>query len=138
MTEYEIADLMIEHVNRIWDVMQFWASISFGLIALCHVAAKRLTVTICLILSMLYISFSIFSFNIQVMNDIIINSYMNDLSILLAQEKLSTTGAQALINTDPTELEMLAIRFVSIGTFLSSLFFLWYSYFKNRNKERDE
>ena len=132
MTEYEIAYFISEHVNRIWDVMQYWSSISFGLIALCHVAAKRITLPICIILSILYISFSIFSFNIQVMNDFITHQYMDDLRALLTQGNLATAGAQALINTDPTELQMLAIRFVSIGTFISSLFFLWYSYFSNR------
>lgn len=138
MTEYEIAALISEHVDRIWDVMQYWSSISFGLIALCHVAEKKITLPVCIILSILYITFSMFSYNIQALNDTIINSYMNDLSVLLAQEKLMTTGAQAIITTDPTELQMLTIRFVSIGTFISSLFFLWYSYFKNRATNKSE
>lgn len=138
MTEYEIAFLISEYVNRQWDVMQFWASISFGLMAASHVAAKHLNLLAAVVISVLYISFSIFVLNILKMNGIIVNGYIGDFKTMIDAGSLSTIGAKMTVSVQPGAVSLLVISFAYIGTFAASLAFLWGTYILAHRKKRSD
>ena len=126
MTEYEIIYLFSEYLNRTWEVMQFWASVSFGLIALSHLGARYLNALATVIVSAFYIAFTLFVMNILRINGIVGNGFLTELSSL----KTLGPGAQKIIATAPTSLEMTAIITTFFGLFLGSLVFLWLSFWR--------
>ena len=134
MGEYEIAYLLSEHINRMWEVIQFWTSVSFGLIALSHLGAQRLNLGIVLIISFLYLMFSLYAVNIIAMNEAIVAGFMQDIENLIAQEALSSDGILAVHEAKPSTFENLIIRLTSIGTFISAMAFLWFSFLRTRKK----
>lgn len=131
MTEYEIVYLTSEYVNRTWEVMQFWASVSFGIIALSHLGARYLNLVMTLIVSLLYIGFTLFVVNILRVNGEVVSGFLLDLQSKTASAGLSE-GTQAIVDTAPNNLQMAAIVVTFIGFFLGSLFFLWFSYLRAR------
>jgi hypothetical protein len=42
MTEAEILAGLAAHGDRVWSVMQYWTSVSFGLLIAAHFAAERI------------------------------------------------------------------------------------------------
>lgn len=138
MTEYEITFLISEYVNRQWGVMQFWASISFGLMAASHFSAKHLNLLAVVVISTLYVSFSIFVLNILKMNGIVVNGYIGDLKAMIDAGLLSTMGATMTVNVQPGAVSLLVISFTYIGTFAASLAFLWGTYILAHKKKRSD
>ena len=133
MSEYESAFMLSEHVNRIWSVIQYWTGVSFGLIAVSHLAGKHLGYGMTSILSILYFGFSFFVFSILGVNETISNGYIADL-VALAEQRPLTTGVQYVLDTRPGIAETIAIRGAFVGTFFGALFFLWFSSIKNKRK----
>ncbi|MDN4501903.1 hypothetical protein QX776_05795 [Alteromonadaceae bacterium BrNp21-10] len=131
MSEDLIIELMNEYLNRTWSIMQFWASVSFGLIAVSHLAVKHLNVLMAIIISLLYSSFTLFVVSILSLNISVVNGFIQDLQNMLDAGTLVTQGALSVINNDTGVLQMVAIFTAFLGTFFGTLFFLWYSYAKN-------
>lgn len=132
MSEYELIYLASEYINRTWNLLQFWASVSFGLIAVSHIASRHLTWAMVSIVSLLYVSFSIFVMSMISLNEKVVDGFLMDLEVLLEAGTLSTRGAEAIISFDPNLVQRLAIMGASIGTCISTLFFLWYCFIRAR------
>ncbi len=135
MTEYEIASMISEYANRMWQIIQFWSSVSFGLIAICYLAQNRLSLLINSVITILYIAFSIFVFSMQAMNESVIAGFLQDLQVMIEQGGLQSSGAAAILSSKPSLGQILIIRFASIGTFIGTLFFLWYTYWKFKTQK---
>ncbi|MGJ8692618.1 MAG: hypothetical protein ACSHW0_09060 [Thalassotalea sp.] len=134
MSEYEIVYMMSVHTDRIWTIMQFWASISFGLMVVAYIAAAKLTLPMISILTFLYIVFSLFILNMLKINGGISDGYIIDLNNLLNSQIAIKHGSQNLLEMNRNSHGFILIITAFIGTFISALFFLWYSYCINRNK----
>jgi hypothetical protein len=64
MTEYEILYLLSETFDRVWELIQYWSSVSFGYLILAYVAAPRLNLILIVVLSILYAAFSVQMFEL--------------------------------------------------------------------------
>lgn len=128
VTEYEIVYLTSEYINRTWSVMQFWASVSFGLIALSHLGQRHLNFFATLIVSVLYLGFTLFVMNILRINGVVVSGFLNDLEALKGEDGSMGAGALAIMETAPGTLELAAIVTTFWGLFVGSLIFLWVSY----------
>lgn len=129
MTEYEIAYLASEYINRTWSVMQFWASVSFGLIALSHLGQRHLNLFATLMVSFLYLGFTLFVMNILRVNGAVVSGFLLQLEALADTPVAIGPGARAIIDTAPGSLEMTAIIMTFSGLFVGALIFLWVSYY---------
>ena len=58
MTEYEIWELYNNSMEALWNLLQFFSSVSFGYLALGVIAVNRLNILSVLVLSVLYVAFS--------------------------------------------------------------------------------
>ena len=132
MSEYEIVYLASEYLNRTWDVMQFWASVSFGLIALSHLGARHLNILIASLVSLLYIGFTLFVMNMLRVNGAVVTGFLTQLKDLPEAGTPLGAGALAIISTAPNPLQMAAIVLAFFGLFLGSLVFLWFSVLRAR------
>jgi len=133
MTEYEIVYLISQHTDRVWNIMQFWSSISFGLIIVAYIAAAKLNWPIMLIITGIYVIFSLFVLNMLKINGGMNDSYIMDLQNILNMGKSLSYGAQNLISLHKQDNKLVLIISAFTGTFISAIFFLWYSYFSKRN-----
>ncbi|MGC5198187.1 hypothetical protein, partial [Aphanothece microscopica] len=73
MTENDLIDAIFAIYDRYWNIIQWWGSVSFGLIAVAHFAAEKLNVYLLLLLVMLYSLFTgwvalDYFFNVQILS----------------------------------------------------------------------
>ena len=59
MNEFEIFQLLAVHVERVWSDIQFWTSVSFGLLIAAHLAAANVSRSVLVVVLALYILFTI-------------------------------------------------------------------------------
>lgn len=130
MTEYEILYLMSEVFDRIWALIQFWSSVSFGYLVLAHVAARRLNVMIVLVLSLLYIAFSAQMLELLITHSRYVSGYQQEL-----QELSETVGldSQAAVHANEYSPQYWGATVSLFGTFLAALMYLPYCYYTSRN-----
>lgn len=132
MSEDLIIELMNEYLNRTWSIMQFWVSVSFGLIAVSHLAVKHLHLVMAVVVSILYSAFTIFVISILGLNSEVVSGFIADLAAMNEAGTLMTKGALRVVQNDPGRLQVMSIVIAFMGTFFGTLFFMWYSYSKNR------
>ncbi len=60
MTEAEISYQLSEYLNRIWDMQQWWASISIGVLVMAHLASRPLNLLLVAISLGLYTSYTLY------------------------------------------------------------------------------
>lgn len=128
MSEYELIYLASEYLNRTWSLLQFWASISFGLIAVAYFASKHLHLAMVITLTILYLAFTAFISSIIGLNEHIVAGFMEDLAAL----NTLSQGATNLFESAPGPVMQVSIVVVYFGTCFGVLFFLWYSYILSR------
>ncbi len=58
MNEIEILQLMAMHDDKAWSVLQFWTSVSFGLLIAAHFAAANVSRSVLVVVLVLYILFT--------------------------------------------------------------------------------
>ena len=58
MNEIEILELMAMHDDKAWSVLQFWTSVSFGLLIAAHFAAANVSRSVLVVVLVLYILFT--------------------------------------------------------------------------------
>ena len=64
MTEAELTYLLSEVIDRTWSMQQWWASISFGVLIIAHMAANKLNLLLVAIILGLYAAFTFYMGNI--------------------------------------------------------------------------
>lgn len=130
MTEYEILYLMSEAFDRIWALIQFWSSVSFGYLVLAHVAAPRLNVMIVLVLSLLYIAFSAQMLELLITHTGYVGGYLQEI-----KELSETVGleSQAAVHANEYKPQFLGATISLFGTFTAALLYLPYCYYRSKN-----
>ncbi|MDX1736412.1 MAG: hypothetical protein R3228_18690, partial [Halioglobus sp.] len=130
--EAELLYHLSECINRIWSLLQWWASISFGLLLVAHFASDRLNTYLVILLSLLYLGFTGVMLQIVGKNYGIAESVYADLERLLDENgALSSTAIYWLDNRTPSIEYLLPMTLG--GTFLGVLGYLLYSYWRSRN-----
>ncbi|MDO3388482.1 hypothetical protein QWI17_21730 [Gilvimarinus sp. SDUM040013] len=126
MTEFEISYLTGEELNRMWDIMQFWVSITFGLIAMSHIARRHLNVLLVGAVSVLYLLFSVFIFRVTYFNLQVLKGHLLDLHDFGANNL--SAGQRHFIEYFPSSLEIgLGVMFAFVGLLICVLLFLWHN-----------
>ena len=116
-----------------WNFVLYWTSVSFGLMAASHVAAPKLHTAIVAMICLIYISFSVWLGFVFFTHNTMVNGFLDDLR---AMGELSSQGAKAILAahemSNQSKIPIITIFFASIGTFLGTNIFLWYSHLKGR------
>jgi hypothetical protein len=128
VTEADLIYQIGESANRLWTLVQWWASISFGLVALAHFSIRKLSLVLVGALLSLYALFSLLLGEITVGIAMQMNSIREALRTMDAAGELSTVG-QASISPAPVLLPVTLIM-----TFIGTIAFVLYSYWKGRKK----
>ena len=93
MTEAELLMIASEALDRMWSLMQWWASVSFGLLVVAHIASHRIGAYLAILVPVLYTCFSFGVVAIIRRNLGIVESVYEDLGILQATDmELSVTA----------------------------------------------
>jgi hypothetical protein len=137
VSEYEIVYMANEYINRTWEILQVWAGISFGLIAITHFSSKYINLSVVLTASILYVAFSFFAMTIFRTNGEVVDGFLNDLVALEASGIQLSIGSQAVLSEKPGGAAMLSIIAVFFSTFFASLVFLWWSYLSGLKRKSD-
>jgi hypothetical protein len=111
--------------------LQWWASVSFGLIALAHFGRKHLTLMVAICLSAAYFMFTLFAFVNAAFLGRIMAGAQTELSALRDSKNISAVGL-ALLKIDESGGRLNGILMIvcMVVTFLGTLTFLWYAYRK--------
>ena len=133
----QMPDLLIVEQLRLalsqaYSLMQWWASVSFGLLAVAHFGKDQLNRVFVVILSLLYAAFTLYTLvNIgSFFREF--GGYRADLRVIAETGEISA-GALAWIT--PTRMGALLIpsfAICTLGIFFGVLFYLVYSYRRER------
>jgi len=134
MTEYDILYLYGERFNSLWGIIQFWSSVSFGYLALGIVVVKRLNIVTIVVLSVLYLAFSLHVLGALESVYSEIQSFQIAMSELKASLGNLSTAGNAIIIDSGSKFESFAARAAFYGTFLVSIVSLPYQYYKTNKK----
>ncbi|UTF58944.1 hypothetical protein [Gilvimarinus sp. DA14] len=125
MQEYEYVYLASEYINRSWNILQFWVSITFGLLAIAQLAIRHLNAGFLIIITFLYIDFSFFTARLIRFNGDVVKGFVAELEALADL----SLGTMAFINEAPGSLEIaLTLSSVFYALFIGTVVFCWYSY----------
>jgi hypothetical protein len=128
MTEADITYQISEILNRSWDLQQWWASVSFGVLAVAYLVGKKLNGMLLSLLLLLYTSYSLYMWDLLVVNRTVYLAYVSDL------QKLSDAGVElsngANAHMLPPGVGTYAAPVALIGTFVSVVFYALYVHFR--------
>ena len=111
--------------------MLYWTSVSFGLMVASHVAARSLHFIVIALITLLYISFTVWIGYAFYTNTVMINGFMDDLRSMGELESQGVTAILAVHEmTADSSVPAVTFLFAGGGTFLGTLTFLWYSHFR--------
>jgi len=134
MTEAEITYQISEYLNRIWDMQQWWASISIGVLVMAHLASAHLNLFLIVISLGLYTSYTLYMSQMAGENYETIVALAADLQRLIDSGVVQSQNAieqTAIVDTSP------ALYIVTYaGTYISVVSYLIYCYLKARKNVR--
>jgi hypothetical protein len=131
MDEFQLVETYREGWAVLWGQMQWWASVSFGLLALASFGRKHLSFGVAIGLTTLYSLFSIFCYiNFQV----IVVSVSGAIAELETLEDITYAGQNILDAQNVSSINGLFFYACFLATFCGSLAYLWHSYHKNKSE----
>lgn len=129
MNEYDLVFAWSEIGNHLWSVIQFFASISFGLIIVAHAASSKLNQYLVWILSVLYSLFSFYAFMIIASDLLFIGAvYEEALQFVEQNENVSITILALSDYLVSPLLVGIIFSLLLITTYTCALGYLVYSY----------
>lgn len=137
MTEAEIVYQMSEIFNRAWTIQQWWASISFGLLLVAHVAAERLNGFLLVMLLTLYCAFTALVQQMLSRNVEMVYGYRESLQQMIEDGVELSAGSLVFARPNPWYHE--AIAWIAlVGTFLGTSSYLVYRYWSENRSPATE
>lgn len=130
MTEAEVIFQIAEVANRLWMLLQWWASISFGVLIVAHIASNQLNLFLTVVILFLYSAYSVYMFDLVEYNNNIYFAFVADLQNMSDAGIELTAGAAA--NIVQPDLGYFIGPVVFVGTYLSVNAYLIYSYIQGR------
>lgn len=129
MDEFQLVETFRDGFAVQWAQLQWWASVSFGLLALASFGRKHLSFAVTAGLTALYVLFSVFCvINVLAVTIPIIGA----VSELNSLETVSDVGESILRSTRIRQLNALVAQVCFVATFLGTLAYLWHSYRNNK------
>jgi hypothetical protein len=133
MQEHEVIEIIQVATEQAYSQLQWWATVSFGLIAMTYVAAKRLTLSIVIGVVILYTSFTVFTYLGVTSSSNVISLYMQELARLEEAGSLSEAGMDARVRMESLFLARgISINLCIVGTFVGAVLYLLFSYRRER------
>ena len=136
MPDLLIAEQLRLALSQAFDLMQWWASISFGLLALIHFLRKQLNIAFVVLLFVLYAAFTYWSYvNIMLfVNEQI--GYRNDLVELMnsGQVTQGTLAHLEYLRGGTLRRITFAFNVCFVGMYFGVSFYLVYSYWRGRHE----
>jgi len=135
MTEAELAYQLSEIIDRTWSMQQWWASISFGVLIIAHVASDRLNLLLVAIILGLYAAFTFYMGNILQIQLGEMAAIFLDIEALIesgaTSSALSNHYAKQFVGDSISSYWSFVLSFG--GTFACVNVYLIYSYVKARS-----
>jgi hypothetical protein len=130
MSEAELVSQITEFWDRYWVIVQWCASVSFGVVSIAHFGAERLNLLLISIIVFLYVGFTAWTGNMYYLNVTYAVALESDLQNL---EKLGgiTSERGAFLAHTSDRISTIIPATVIVGTFLGTLYYLIYVYRKN-------
>lgn len=129
MDEFQLVETYREGFAVQWAQLQWWASVSFGLLALAGFGRKHLSLPVTIGLSALYLLFSVYSaINVYAM----VMPIVATVSELSALGAVSDVGESILGSVRVRQLNALVGALCFVATLAGTLTYLWHSYRKNK------
>ena len=133
MTEADLTYQISEILNRLWDLQQWWASVSFGVLVVAYLVGKQMSGILVCILLLLYTAYSVYMWDLMGVNVNVFYAYVGDL------QKLSDSGVKLSAGTIeyllPPKLGAILAPIALIGTFISVVGYTLYVFFRRENRE---
>ncbi|MAT93216.1 MAG: hypothetical protein CME59_11510 [Halioglobus sp.] len=135
MSEAEILEHLFSIYDRYWTIVQWWASVSFGVIMIAYFAADKLRAILLITVLALYVIYSAWVFMLLMYNVDIAYGLFEDLGALSRTGELETQGARVALENSfvnyGTRLGMVALP----ATFLACIGYLLYAYSQVRKSK---
>lgn len=135
MSEYEILDLMTKTEDQRFNLIQWWASVTFGVIVLSHFAGRKLNLFLVILVVLLYVGFTLFVADLFFGNVTQAALHRQDLAAMQALGAPLSEVSRQIIGEDPQVLRGIGFYFAVIGAFLGSISYLVYAFVRS---DRDE
>jgi hypothetical protein len=126
---YQISDIL----NRLWDLQQWWASVSFGVLVVAYLVGKQMNGVLVCILLLLYIIYSVYMWDLLGVNAKILFAYIGDLQKLSDSGVELSAGATAYLL--PARLGVFFAPVALLGTFISVVCYTLYVFFRREDRE---
>ena len=130
--ELQIAAQYMELRTVFWNFVLYWTSVSFGLMVAAHVAARNMHMQIIVMITFLYVAFTVWLGYAFYSNTAMVYGFMEDLRAI---GELESKGAASilLVHERAASSPFAAWSFLASagGTFLGTITFLWYSHLKS-------
>jgi hypothetical protein len=128
MSEFEILDLMTKTEDQRFNLIQWWAGVTFGLIALSHFAGRKLNLFLVVLVVLLYVGFTLFVGDLFFGNLTQAALHRQDLAAMLAQGAPLSEVSRQIIGEDAQVLRGIGFYLAVIGAFVGSISYLVYSF----------
>ena len=131
MSEVEIMEEFAIRGDRIWSVLQWWASVTFAVLLAAHVGASSLNRVVVTIMLGIYSMFTV------LIAQIILANFLAGAAVAAALRKVAETTTlspigQNVLDDDPT-IRATTMVLVMVITFSATIFYAIYSYRKGRD-----
>lgn len=123
MTEAEVLAEVTSHGDRIWSIVQYWSSISFGLLIAAHITAHRTALSVLVTFLALYTLFTIQLWGMLRFDFQVISAGIDQLRSMANSDELSAMGT-SVIRHGPTandNVYTIGLRWIiGLGLFLAT------------------
>lgn len=131
MSEFEILDLMTKTEDQRFNLIQWWAGVTFGLIALSHFASRKLNLFLVILVVLLYVGFTLFVGDLFFGNVTQAALHRQDLAAMQALGMPLSEVSRQIIAEEPQVLRGIGFYLAVIGAFLGSISYLVYAYVRS-------
>jgi hypothetical protein len=131
MSEYEILDLMTKTEDQRFNLIQWWASVTFGVIVLSHFAGRKLNLFLVLLVVLLYVGFTLFVADLFFGNLTQAALHREDLAAMQALGMPLSEVSRQILGENPQVLRGIGFYVAVIGAFVGSISYLVYAFVRS-------
>lgn len=131
MSEFEILDLMTKTEDQRFNLIQWWAGVTFGLIALSHFAGRKLNLFLVVLVVLLYVGFTLFVGDLFFGNVTQAVLHRQDLAAMQAQGVPLSEVSRQIIGEERQVLRGIGFYLAVVGAFVGSICYLIYAFVRS-------
>lgn len=132
MSEYEILYLTNLTEDQRFNLLQWWAGVTFAVIAVSHFARKELNLFFVALIVLLYVGFSLFVAPLFFANMDQAARFRQDLQSLQESGAVLSAVSLDIISGGPNLIQATGFYIAGVGAFCGSISYVIYSYVKMR------